>query len=58
MEEGRKNGTSTANTTKLQLYHWQTDSYARHKASDTFVKHFDALIDRLVEAFQVAHARA
>ncbi len=37
---------------QLLLFHWQTSSYARHKASDAFVKQFDVLIDRLVEAAQ------
>lgn len=37
---------------QMKLYHWQTESYARHKASDKFLKKVTDIIDRLVEAYQ------
>ena len=33
----------------LKLYHWQTKSYARHKASDELFDKFADFIDQLVE---------
>ena len=33
----------------LKLYHWQTTSYARHKASDDLYDRFSEFIDHLVE---------
>ena len=39
----------------FRIYHWQTRSYARHKASDELVSSFTDLIDRLVEGLQGAH---
>lgn len=35
----------------VKLYHWQTTSYARHIASDAFVKNMDTLIDKFVEVY-------
>jgi hypothetical protein len=32
-----------------KLYHWNTTSYARHKATDRFNEKFLALVDRFVE---------
>jgi len=40
----------------LKLYHWQTHSYARHKASDELHEHLVAFMDLLVnttKAFMV-----
>ena len=37
---------------KMKIYHWQTKSYARHKATDSFLQKFEPLVDRLVEAIQ------
>jgi len=37
------------NATKV--YHWNTKSYPRHKASDQFVENMDKLIDRFVEVY-------
>ena len=51
MEEGRVELLLQIRT-QMQLFHWQTHSYARHQASDAFVKEFDVLVDRLVEASQ------
>ncbi len=33
----------------LKLYHWQTQSYARHKASDELYDHLTDFMDQLVE---------
>jgi hypothetical protein len=33
----------------LKLYHWNTTSYSRHKASDQFGERLLSLIDRFVE---------
>jgi hypothetical protein len=35
----------------LKLYHWNTKSYSRHVASDSFVSKMDALVDRFVEVY-------
>jgi DNA-binding ferritin-like protein len=37
---------------QMKLYHWQTDLYSRHKASDKFLKKADNLIDEIIEAYQ------
>ena len=37
---------------QMKIYHWQTKSYARHKATDSFLQKFEPLVDRLVEAIQ------
>jgi len=37
------------NATKV--YHWNTKSYPRHKATDQFVENMDKLIDRFVEVY-------
>jgi hypothetical protein len=34
-----------------KLYHWNTTSYARHKATDQFNDSIPPLIDRFVEVF-------
>jgi nitrate/nitrite-specific signal transduction histidine kinase len=39
----------------FRIYHWQTHSYARHKASDELLSSFTDLIDQLVEGLQGAH---
>ena len=38
--------------TQMKLYHWQTRSYARHKATDRFIETFEPLVDRFVETAQ------
>lgn len=40
---------------QLKLYHWQTKSYARHKAADKFVEKAQDITDRIVESFQGAY---
>jgi len=39
----------------FRIYHWQTRSYARHKASDELVSSLGDLADRLVEGLQGAN---
>lgn len=36
---------------QIKLYHWQTHSYARHKATDEVVESLDKNIDRFVEVY-------
>lgn len=36
---------------QIKLYHWQTESYSRHKATDAAVEKLDGLIDSYVEIF-------
>ena len=43
--------------TQLKLHHWQTTSYARHKAIDKFLKSYVPLLDRFVETYQGALGR-
>jgi len=40
---------------QMKLYHWQTDSYARHKGSDKFVTKAIDIIDRIIESYQGSH---
>jgi len=34
-----------------KMYHWNTTSYARHKATDEFLENFTAKIDRFTEVY-------
>ena len=34
---------------QIKLYHWKTDSYSRHKATDNFLELFDEKTDRFIE---------
>jgi DNA-binding ferritin-like protein len=36
---------------QVKLYHWQTRSYGRHKATDDLVASLDANIDKFTEAY-------
>ena len=36
---------------QIKLYHWQTVSYARHKATDEVIERLDKNIDRFVEVY-------
>jgi hypothetical protein len=38
----------------IKIYHWQTPSYARHKASDELFETLSSLTDKLVEGLQGA----
>lgn len=37
---------------QMKVYHWQTNNYARHKASDTFVDNLSEKMDKFVEVMQ------
>jgi hypothetical protein len=38
--------------TNIKVYHWQTTSYARHKATDNLLSSIDGLIDKFMEIYQ------
>jgi hypothetical protein len=42
---------------QIKLYHWQTSSYARHKATDDLIKELDGLIDQYVEIYMGKYGR-
>ena len=42
---------------QLKLYHWQTHSYARHKATDELLDSLDKLIDEYVEVYMGKYGR-
>lgn len=42
---------------QMKVYHWQTKSFARHKASDELVDTFQDLTDKFVEAYQGKYER-
>ena len=42
---------------QVKLYHWQTTSYPRHKASDSLVSGIQELIDQFVETYQGKYQR-
>ena len=41
----------------VQLYHWQTKSFARHKASDELYETLQGLIDQFMESYMAKHGR-
>jgi hypothetical protein len=42
---------------QVKLYHWQTHSYARHKATDDVVAALDSSIDTYVETYMGKYGR-
>lgn len=42
---------------QVKLYHWQTFSYGRHKATDDLVTSLDANIDKFTEAYMGRYGR-
>jgi len=42
---------------QLRILHWQTESYAEHKAFNKAYNDLDDLIDELVEVYQGKHGR-
>ncbi len=42
---------------QVKLYHWQTDLFARHKATDHVLKSLDELIDKFVEIYMGKYGR-
>ena len=41
----------------MKIYHWQTMSFARHKASDDLTASLDANIDKFTEVFMGKYGR-
>ena len=37
---------------QIRVYHWQTNSYARHKATDGFLGKLDDNVDKFMEVYQ------
>jgi hypothetical protein len=42
---------------QIKLYHWQTKSYARHKATDGVIDALDKNIDKFVEVYMGKYGR-
>ena len=42
---------------QIKLYHWQTHSYARHKATDDLIAALDTSIDTYVETYMGKYGR-
>jgi hypothetical protein len=42
---------------QLRIYHWQTESYAEHKALDETYSTLNELIDEFIEGFQGKYAK-
>lgn len=42
---------------QIKLYHWQTFSYARHKATDEVISSLDGHIDEFVEVYMGKYGR-
>jgi len=42
---------------QIKLYHWQTHSFARHKATDDVIKALDETIDTYVETYMGKYGR-
>jgi hypothetical protein len=42
---------------QVKLYHWQTGSFARHKATDDLTATLDTLIDSFVESYMGRYGR-
>lgn len=42
---------------QIKLYHWQTKSYSRHKATDGVIDALDEHIDKYVEVFMGKYGR-
>lgn len=42
---------------QIKLYHWQTKSYPRHKATDAVIDSLDTSIDKYVEVYMGKYGR-
>ncbi len=42
---------------QIKVYHWQTSSYARHKATDMAIDSLDEHIDKYVEVYMGTYGR-
>jgi hypothetical protein len=51
---GELAGALLSTAAQLKVYHWQTPSFARHKASDALVTSLTDKMDKLVEVLQGA----
>jgi DNA-binding ferritin-like protein len=43
---------------QIKLYHWQTKSYSRHKATDMVIDSLDEHIDKYVEVYMGKYGRS
>ena len=43
---------------QLRIFHWQTDSYAQHKAFGKIYESLDGLVDSFVEKFMGTYGRS
>ena len=43
---------------QIKIYHWQTLSYSRHKATDGVIKELDEHIDKFVEVWAGKYGRS
>jgi len=41
----------------IKLYHWQTKSYARHKATDDLLGNLSDLVDKFIEVYMGRYKR-
>ena len=42
---------------QIKLYHWQTETFARHKATDEVIEALDGSIDKYVEIYMGKYGR-
>ena len=42
---------------QLKIYHWTTESYARHKSSDSLVDSLTDKMDKFLETIQGLHSK-
>lgn len=42
---------------QIKLYHWQTNQFSRHKATDDVIEALDKLIDEYVETYMGKYGR-
>jgi hypothetical protein len=42
---------------QIKVYHWQTHSYSKHKATDMVLEKLDELIDKYVEVYMGKYGR-
>ena len=41
----------------IRLHHWNTSSFARHKATDGFLSKFESQSDRFIEVYQAVYGK-
>ena len=42
---------------QIKIYHWETFSFGRHKATDKLIEHLDDNIDKFTEAYMGRYGR-